>query len=44
MTLKDGSVIVITGDGVLKIKKVQLENEQPVNAKAYLNSSKIRLV
>ena len=43
MTLKDGSVIVITGDGVLKIKKVQLENELPVNAKIYLNSSKIRL-
>ena len=43
MTLKDGSVIVITGDGVLKIKKVQLGNELPVNAKIYLNSSKLRL-
>jgi len=44
MTLKDGSAIVITGDGALKIKKIKLENELPVNAKTYLNSSKIRLV
>ena len=44
MTFKDGSVIVVTGDGILKIKKVKLDNEEPVNAKDHLNSSKLRLI
>ena len=44
MTFKDGSVIVITGDGNLKIKKVKLDNETSVNAKDHLNSSKLRLI
>ena len=43
MPLKDESVIVITGDGALKIKKIKMENESPVTPKTYLNSSKIRL-
>ena len=43
MTLKDGSAIIVTGDGVLKITKVRYENESPVDAKIYLNSSKLRL-
>ena len=43
MTLKDGSVIIVTGDGVLKVTKVRYENESPVDAKIYLNSSKLRL-
>ena len=44
MTFKDGSVIVISCDGNLKIKKVKLDNETPVNAKDHLNSSKLRLI
>jgi methionyl-tRNA formyltransferase len=43
MTNKDGSVIVVTGDGVIKITKVNFENEDEVDAKNILNSSKIRL-
>ena len=43
MTLKDGSSIIVTGDGVLKVTKVRYENELPVDAKIYLNSSKLRL-
>ena len=43
MTLKDGSVVVITGDGAIKILKVNFENEAEVDAKDILNSSKIRL-
>jgi methionyl-tRNA formyltransferase len=43
MTFKDGSVLVITGDGVIKITRVNFENEEEVEAKTILKSSKIRL-
>lgn len=43
MTNKDGSVLVVTGDGVIKIIKVNFENEEELDAKNILNSSKIRL-
>lgn len=43
MTNKDGSVLVVTGDGVIKITKVNFENEEEIDAKNILNSSKIRL-
>lgn len=43
MTNKDGSVLVITVDGVIKITKVNFENEEDEDAKNILNSSKIRL-
>lgn len=43
MTFKDGSVIIITKDGALRINTIRLENEENKDAKEYLNSSKIRL-
>ena len=43
MTNKDGSVIVITGDGYLKITSVRIEEGKQELAKMYLKSSKIRL-
>lgn len=43
MTFKDGSVLVITLDGAIKICKVNFENEEEVDAKTYLKSTKIRL-
>ena len=43
MTYKDGSVLIVTGDGVIKITRVNLENEEEVEAKTILKSSKIRL-
>ncbi|CAE6488142.1 methionyl-tRNA formyltransferase [Candidatus Nitrosotenuis uzonensis] len=43
MINRDGSVLVITGDGVLKILKVSLGDENEVDAKMILNSTKMRL-
>ena len=43
MTFKDGNVIIITGDGALKITKVSFENGDEVDAKTNLQSTKIRL-
>ncbi len=43
MTNKDGSVLIITGDEVIKIIKVNFENEEETDARNILNSSKIRL-
>ncbi len=43
MTNSDGSVLIVTGDGVIKIIKVNFENEEETDAKNILNSSKIRL-
>jgi methionyl-tRNA formyltransferase len=43
MINRDGSVLVITGDGVLKILRVSLEDKNEVDAKMILNSTKIRL-
>jgi len=43
MTNKDGSVLVITGDGVIRINRVNYENEEEKDAKNILKSSKIRL-
>jgi methionyl-tRNA formyltransferase len=43
MTFKDGSALIVTGDGVIKIIRVNLENEVEVEAKTLLKSSKIRL-
>ena len=43
MTNRDGSVLIVTGDGVIKIIKVNFENEEETEAKNILNSSKIRL-
>lgn len=43
MTFKDGSVLIITGDGAIKICKINFENEKEVDAKIHLKSTKIRL-
>ena len=43
MTNRDGSVLIVTGDGAIKIIKVNFENEEETDAKNILNSSKIRL-
>ena len=43
MTSRDGSVIIITGNGFLKIITVKLDNEDENVARTYLKSSKIRL-
>jgi len=43
MTFKNGSVLIITGDGVLKIIKIKDENNNEFNAKEILKSSKLRL-
>ena len=43
MTFKDGSVLIVTGDGVIKITRVNFENEGEGEAKTILKSSKIRL-
>jgi len=43
MPLKNGGAIIITGDGAIEIIKVNFEGENEVDAKTYLNSSKIRL-
>lgn len=40
---EDGSVDVITGNGLLKISKIRLNNEKDVNAKDILNSYSIRM-
>ena len=43
MTYKDGSALIITGDGILKIIKIKDQNNDEMNAKNILNSSKLRL-
>ena len=43
MTYKDGTVSIKTGDGVLRIKKVKLNDQEQVDAKKHLFSSKMRL-
>jgi len=43
MTFKDGSVLVITGNGILKIIKVKDSTNIEVDAKTFLKSSKLRL-
>ncbi len=43
MTFKDGSVLIVTGDGVLEIIKIKDEKNHEFDAKVILNSSKLRL-
>ena len=43
ITMKDGSVVIITGDGGIKIKSVCYEDKIKKNGKVILKSSKIRL-
>ena len=43
MTFEDGSVLVITGNGVLRISKVKNRSNIEVDAKTLFKSSKLRL-